>query len=372
LTISLQKTPRKEFEMRIAQVAPLWERVPPPGYGGIELVVGHLTDELVRRGHEVTLFASGDSQTLARLESVVPESLRLNPAITEPIAYDLLQLERLREKAREFDIIHFHTGLTALPYERLLETPVVHTLHGRFTSDNYPLFDCHRNQRYISISDAQRQNGPQLNYTRTVYNGIAPQDYPFKAKPQDPPYLAFLGRISPEKGPHQAIEIAKGAGWNLKMGGKIDKVDREFYDREIAPLIDGHQIEYLGELSPDQKAELLGNASATLFPITWPEPFGLVMVESMCTGTPTIGMKMGSVPEVIAHKKTGLICTTIEEAIAAIPAAIQLDRQHCRDYVEEFFSVAKMVDGYEAAYRQILEENQAPRQSSPKSAQFAA
>jgi glycosyltransferase involved in cell wall biosynthesis len=340
--------------MRIAQVAPLWERVPPPGYGGIELVVGHLTDELVRRGHDVTLFASGDSETLAKLESVVPQALRLNPSVTEPIVYELLQLGQLMDKAGEFDLIHFHTGLTALPYERLIKAPVVHTLHGRFTKDNYKLFDRHRDQPYISISNAQRMGGPQLNYARTVYNGIDLAAYPFHAKPQTPPYLAFLGRMSPEKGPQHAIEIAKRAGWNLKMAGKVDRVDRKFYEQEIAPLIDGKQIEYLGELSHAEKAELLGNASATLFPITWPEPFGLVMIESMGTGTPTIGMKMGSVPEVIAHKKTGFICANLEEAIAAIPAAVELDRRHCREYVEEFFTVAKMVDGYEAAYQQVF------------------
>ncbi|MBE9124914.1 MULTISPECIES: glycosyltransferase family 4 protein [unclassified Coleofasciculus] len=342
--------------MRVAQVSPLWERVPPPGYGGIELVVGHLTDELVRRGHDVTLFASGDSQTLARLESVTPQALRLNPAVKEPAAYDLLQLSRIMAQAEAFDIIHFHTGFTALPFAEMAKTPAVHTLHGGFTEDNRPLFTQYCNQAYISISDAQRKLEPQLNYVRTVYNGINPDDYPFHAQPQDPPYLAFLGRMSPEKGPQHAIAIAKQTGWRLKMAGKVDVVDREFYEQEIAPQIDGEQIQYLGELTHEQKVELLGNATVTLFPITWSEPFGLVMIESMCAGTPVIAMNLGSVSEVIAHGKSGFVCNSVEEMSAAIPAAIELNRQQCHDFVVQHFSVTQMVDSYEAAYHKILNE----------------
>jgi glycosyltransferase involved in cell wall biosynthesis len=342
--------------MRIAQIAPQWECVPPTGYGGIELVVSHITEELVNRGHQVTLFASGDSQTLADLKYVVPQALRNDPSIQEPIAYELLQLELLTELAREFDLIHFHTGLMALPFVQLLKTPVVHTLHGRFTDDNYKIFDRYRHLSYISISNAQRQAADRLNYVGTVYNGIKVEDYVFHPQPQDPPYLAFLGRISPEKGPEHAIAIARAVGLPLKIGGKVDKVDREFYEREIAPQIDGKQIQFLGELNHPQKAKLLGNACATLFPIAWPEPFGLVMIESMCAGTPVVALNMGSVPEVVAHQKTGLVCSSLEEAIAAVPKAIELDRRQCREYVEKFFSVSKMVDGYEAIYRQAIQE----------------
>jgi glycosyltransferase involved in cell wall biosynthesis len=341
--------------MRIAQVSPLFERVPPPGYGGIELVVGHLTDELVRRGHEVTLFASGDSQTLAQLEATVERATRLDPNIQEYIAYEMLQLGQISDLARQFDIIHFHTGMSALAIANLLDTPVVHTLHGRFTADSYKLFEYFRHQPFISISNAQRFDGPQLNYAATVYNGIETADYPFVAKPQNPPYLAFLGRMSPEKGPHQAIAIAKANGLPLKMAGKIDSVDRDFFECEVAPHIDGRQIEYLGELSHSEKAELLGNASLTLFPITWPEPFGLVTIESMCTGTPVLGMNFGAVPEVILQGKTGIICDTLEDAIAQVPTALQLNRYHCREYVKRCFSIQTMVDGYEAAYNRILE-----------------
>lgn len=340
--------------MRIAQVSPLWERVPPPGYGGIELVVGHLTDELVRRGHDVTLFASGDSQTLAQLESVTPQALRLAPTVKEPEVYDLLQLKRVLEQSNRFDIIHFHSGLNALPWAELIQIPTVHTIHGGFTEDNLKLFNQYAHQNYISISDAQQQLQPQLNYVRTVYNGIAPDDYPFCAEAQDPPYLAFLGRMAPEKGPQHAIAIAKRTGWQLKMAGKVDVVDHDFFQQEIAPHIDGEQIQYLGETTHQEKVDLLSHAAATLFPITWREPFGLVMIESMCTGTPVVAMNLGSVPEVIAHGKTGFVCNTIDEMIAAIPAAGKLNRQHCHDYVVRYFSVTAMVDRYEAAYKKVI------------------
>src|SRR5919199_1498620 len=231
--------------MRIAQVAPLWERVPPPAYGGTELVVALLTDELVRRGHEVTLFASGDSISLAKLESVHPQALRLDSAVKEYGIYEMLQLSRVYERAGEFDIIHSHMGCSALPYVNLVKTPTVHTLHGVFTPDNEKMFVHARSQPYISISNAQREPRLNLNCVATVYNGIDPSIYEFHQEPQDPPYLAFVGRISPEKGPHLAIEIAKRSGWHLKMAGKVDVVDVEYFEQEIKPQIDGKQIESL-------------------------------------------------------------------------------------------------------------------------------
>ncbi|HAX75009.1 MAG TPA: glycosyl transferase [Cyanobacteria bacterium UBA11372] len=340
--------------MKIAQVSPLWERVPPPAYGGIELVVSHLTDELVRRGHEVVLFASGDSETLAKLESVYPRALRNDANIKEYSVYEMLELSRVYERAAEFDIIHSHVGIAALPFGSLVKTPTMHTLHGNFTSDNRKIFSHHAKQAFISISNNQR-DGVGLNYIRTVYNGIDLEGYPFFPQASEPPYLAFLGRLSPEKGPHQAIAIAKQTGWRLKMAGKIDRVDRQFFETEIAPQLDGKQIEYLGEISHSEKIELLGNAAVTLFPITWREPFGLVMIESMATGTPAIGINLGSVPEVIAHGKTGFVCQSIDEIAALIPAASELSRQTCREHVANHFSVSQMVDGYEAAYRQVIE-----------------
>lgn len=342
--------------MRIAQVAPLWERVPPPAYGGIELVVGLLTDELVRRGHEVTLFASGDSISLAKLESVHPQALRLDPKVKECGIYEMLQLSRVYEQASEFDIIHSHMGCAALPYGNLVKTPSVHTLHGIFTPDNEKMFTHARNQPYVSISNAQREARLNLNCVSTVYNGIDTSIYEFHAEPQDAPYLAFLGRISPEKGTHLAIEIAKRAGWHLKMAGKVDAVDVKYFEEEIKPLIDGKQIEYLGETDHKQKNDLLGGAVATLFPITWREPFGLVMVESMAAGTPVIAMNLGSTSEIIAHGKTGFLCQNVDEFVEAINQVDKLNRQTCREHVLSHFSVQRMTDGYEAAYQQILAE----------------
>lgn len=342
--------------MRIAQVSPLVERVPPPAYGGIEQIVSLLTDELVRRGHEVTLFASGDSITSAQLESVHPRALRLDSSVKEYGIYDMLQLSQVYERASEFDIIHSHMGCATLPYAQLVKTPTVHTLHGIFTPDNEKLFTHARRQPYVSISNAQREPRLNLNCVATVYNGIDLSQYTFRAQPENPPYLAFLGRLSPEKGPHIAIEIAKRSGWYLKMAGKVDAVDVDYFENVIKPEIDGRQIEYFGEVTQSEKAALLEGAVATLFTITWREPFGLVMVESMASGTPVIGMRMGSAPEVIAHGQTGFLCDNIEEAIAAIDQVSQLNRHDCREHVQNRFSVQKMVDGYEAVYQQLLAE----------------
>jgi glycosyltransferase involved in cell wall biosynthesis len=340
--------------MKIAQIAPLWETVPPTTYGGTELVVSRLTEELVRRGHEVTLFASGDSQTLARLEAGSPRALRFDTGIKEPVMYELLHASEVYRHAEEFDIIHSHVGVWSLALASLVSTPTVHTLHGAFNRDNNKVFRQHHTQPYISISDSQRLLN--INYVATVYNGISVELFPFYEEPQNPPYLAFLGRFSPEKGPQHAIAIAKATGWKLKMAGKVDVVDKEFFDKEIAPHIDGEQIEFLGEMNHQQKAELLGNASATLFPITWSEPFGLVMAESMVVGTPVIAMNMGSVSEVIANGVSGYVCQSYEEMAKMIPKALQLNRQKCREHVENKFSVKHMVDGYEAVYEKIVGE----------------
>lgn len=342
--------------MRIAQVTPLWERVPPPAYGGIELVVSLLTDELVRRGHEVTLFATGDSITLAKLESVHPRAIRTDPSVKEYQIYESMQLGHVYQRTHEFDIIHSHMGFPALPYAQFVKTPTVHTLHGVFTSDNEKLYSYARSQPYVSISNAQRKPELGLNYVATVYNGIDVDSYKFYAEPNEPPYLAFLGRLSPEKGPHHAIEIAKRTGMTLKMAGKIDIVDREFYDEILAPQIDGEQIQYLGEANHVQKNTLMGGAVATLFPITWKEPFGLVMVESMASGTPVIGMNLGSAPEVIRDGKSGFLCETIEECVAALERVKDIDRADCRQHVIDHFSVQRMADGYEAVYRELIGE----------------
>jgi glycosyltransferase involved in cell wall biosynthesis len=342
------------FFMRIAQIAPLWERVPPFRYGGIELIVSLLTDELVRRGHEVTLFASGDSISKAQLKSVHEKALRLDKKVKEPGLYEQMMLSEVYEHAHHFDIIHSHVGCAALPYSSLVKTPTVHTTHGIFTPDNEKMFRRFAQQPYISISEAQREPKLGLHYIHTVYNGIDTDTYPFYPAPTQPAYLAFVGRLSPEKGPAQAIAIALASGLPLKMAGKIDAVDRDYFREELEPLIDGEQIQYLGEVSHEEKVQLLGGATVTLFPITWREPFGLVMIESMAAGTPVIGMAMGSVSEVIAHGKTGFVCQTYEEMAQMVPAAIKIDRQTCRDYVLSRFSVQSMTDEYERAFQMVL------------------
>ncbi|MBD2269935.1 glycosyltransferase family 4 protein [Anabaena sp. FACHB-1391] len=342
--------------MKIAQVSPLWERVPPPAYGGIELVVSLLTDELVRRGHEVTLFASGDSLSLAKLVSVHPRALRLDPTIKEPGIYEMLLLGLVYEQAENFDIIHSHVGLGSLVYANLVKTPTVHTLHGIFTPDNEKIFKYGKKQPYVSISNSQQEPRLGLNYVDTVYNGIDVSSYEFYPQPTEPPYLAFLGRMSPEKGPHLAIEIAQKTGWRLKIAGKVDVVDMEYFTQKIKPHIDGKQIEYLGEANHIQKNALMGGAYATLFPITWREPFGLVMVESMASGTPVIAMRLGSTREVIVNGETGFLCNNVEECINSLDRVADLNRYACRQYVEENFSVQKMTDGYEVVYQKLIAE----------------
>lgn len=357
--------------MRIAQVAPLWERVPPPAYGGIELVVSLLTDELIRRGHEVTLFASGDSISLAKLESVHPQALRLDPTVKEYGIYEMLQLSQVYEQAHKFDVIHSHMGCAGLPYGQFVKTPTVHTLHGVFTPDNEKMFKRSRHQPFVSISDSQREPRLDLNVVSTVYNGINVASYEFYPQPDEPAYLAFLGRLSPEKGPHHAITIAKRTGSRLKLAGKIDSVDQAFYDAEIKPHIDGDQIQYLGEANHVQKNILMGGAVATLFPITWREPFGLVMVESMASGTPVIGLALGSAPEVIAHGKSGFLCSSVDECVAALAQVHTIDRAACRAHVQQHFSAQRMTDGYEAVYQQLVTERWAAQNGHSLRAEMA-
>ena len=344
--------------MRIAQIAPLWEQVPPPAYGGTELVVSLLTEELVHRGHEVVLFASGDSQTSATLKPCSEESLRamgISHGDREAQVYETLQLKKVFQQAKQFDLIHCHMDVSAFSYVDLIDTPTVHTTHGIIPSHLEPLWRDASQQNFVSISDSQRRNDLDLNYVSTVYNGINTEIFPFHAQPdKESPYLAFLGRISPQKGPHLAIEIAKRTGWHLKIAGKVDSVDVDYYEHQVKPYIDGEQIEFVGEANHKQKCRLLGGATATLFPITWAEPFGLVMAESMAVGTPVIAIEMGSTPEVIAHGKTGFLCGDVEHCIAALAKIDRLNRRHCREHILSNFSVRQMVDGYEEVYRQLV------------------
>ncbi|MGJ3248558.1 MAG: glycosyltransferase family 4 protein [Elainellaceae cyanobacterium] len=343
--------------MRIAQVAPLWERVPPPAYGGTELVVSLLTEELVRRGHQVTLFASGDSQTFAKLVPGCEYALRPLGALPQDDAvYEQMQLSTVFQQASEFDMIHCHLDYLALPYASLSKTPVVHTLHGIFTPLTEKIFKQHHSQHYISISNSQQRPDLGLNYAATVHNAIAVDQFTYYPESEQPPYLAFLGRMSVEKGPHLAIAIAKQTGWHLKMAGKIDFENKGFFEREVLPHVDGKQIEFLGEADHRVKNELLGGATATLFPITWCEPFGLVMIESMACGTPVIAMALGAAPEVIVDGKTGFICDSLAECVKAVSEVSALDRSASRHHAKTYFGIQRMVDDYEAVYRQVLSD----------------
>ncbi len=344
--------------MRIAQVSPLWEKVPPPSYGGVESIVSLLTEELVRRGHEVTLFASGDSTTCAKLESVYPRALRSDKMADKYEIYGKKNIDRVYNQADNFDIIHSHLGCEEMVYANIytkrVKTPTIQTIHGAFTSHSRQMFAQVGALPLVSISNAQRDQELKLNYTSTIYNGIDPTAYIFQPQRKNPPYLAFLGRMSPEKGPHLAIAIAKQSGLPLKMAGKIDVVDKDFFEEQIQPHLDGEQIEYIGETNHEDKVSLLGNALATLFPITWQEPFGLVMIESMVTGTPVIAINLGSAGEVIAEGKTGFVCDTVEDCVQAVEKVKTLNRQDCHNHVLENFTAEKMTDQYEALYQKIL------------------
>ncbi|SRR5579871_389644 len=341
--------------MRIAQVAPLYESVPPKLYGGTERVVYGLTEELVRRGHDVVLFASGDSRTSARLVPCCPEGLRLNPDVRDYVAYTIRELGRVSQMAAEFDIIHNHIDYFAFPYSRLIRTPLVTTTHGRLDLPELSeVFADFAEVQLVSISDAQRAPLPSANWLATVYNGIELRNFTLRDRPGD--YLAFLGRIAPEKRLDRAIEIARAAEMPLKIAAKVDPADRDYFTHAIKPFLRHPSIEYLGEIDEAQKDEFLGNAYAYLFPIDWPEPFGITVVEAMACGTPVIAMAHGSVPEVVAHEQTGFVCRTIADMIRAVEEVPRIDRSLCRRWVAERFSVERMADGYEAVYRDVLAE----------------
>jgi glycosyltransferase involved in cell wall biosynthesis len=332
----------------------LAEPVPPDRYGGTERVVSYLADELVRRGHQVTLFASGDSQTEANVVPVTDRSLRRDPAATEPVAPHVRELGMAFGSADDFDIIHSHVDYLAFPAARLSCTPTVHTLHGRLDPPHLaPLFAEFTDLSLVSISKAQREplRALNLNWVATVHHGIAVEEFPFS--PRVGTYLAFVGRMSPEKRPDLAIEIAKRAGLPLKIAAKLDDTNSEYFEGEIRPRLDHGLVEFCGELDEDSKRRLMAGARALLFPIDWPEPFGLVMIEAMATGTPVIARPCGAVPEVLASGRTGFIADSMEELVAAAKRADTLDRTACRRHVEDRFSVSRMVDDYEALYRRL-------------------
>ena len=343
--------------MRIAQVAPLYESVPPKYYGGTERVVSYLTEELVRQGHDVTLFASGDSETSAQLVAGCPRSLRLDNHCQNQLAHHTVMLERLFQRAAEFDIIHFHIDyLHFLASRRELITQVT-TLHGRLDiPDLVPLYQEFQDIPVISISNAQREPLPWANWQATVYHGLPVNMYRFHQKPGD--YLAFLGRISPEKRVDRAIEIAKKVRMPLKIAAKVDPVDRDYFESVIAPLLDNSLVEFVGEIGDGEKDEFLGNAYALLFPIDWPEPFGLAMIEAMACGTPVVAFRGGAVPEVIEQGQTGSIVHNLEQAVEAVPEIARLSRKGCREVFEQRFTATRMAHNYVQQFERLIAENE--------------
>ena len=335
--------------LRIAQVAPLYERVPPLRYGGTERVVSYLTDGLVESGHDVTLFASGDSLTRAELVAGARRGLRLEPCRPDPIALHLGMLLQVYDRAAEFDVIHCHTDYLGLPLARASRVPTVLTLHGRLDlPETHAVYRAAPGVGFVSVSDAQRAPLRGVRWTGTVYHGLPTDLYRFHPTPGR--YLVFLGRISPEKQPDAAIRIAVQAGIPLKIAAKVDRVDAEYFATVVRPLLDHPLVEFLGEVDDRHKGELLGQALALLFPIDWPEPFGLALIEALACGTPVIARPRGSVPEIVRDGRTGFLCETEKDMAAATTRLSSLNRAACRREFEERFSVRAMVDAYERVY----------------------
>jgi glycosyltransferase involved in cell wall biosynthesis len=337
--------------LRIAQVAPLSESVPPKLYGGTERVVAYLTDELVRQGHEVTLFASGDSRTRARLVPACPDALRLS-GCREYLAPHLVMLEQLVRHAQEFDVIHFHIGLAHYPLARRL--PIVHltTLHGRLDlPELVPLYQEYYDIPVVSISQAQRGPLPHARWIGTIHHGLPPDELTFNDRGGE--YFAFIGRISPEKRVDRAIAIAKACGCPVRIAAKVDPADQVYFECEIKPLLDDPLVEFIGEIGEGKKSDFLGRARALLFPIDWPEPFGLVMIESLACGTPVVAFRNGSVPEILREGVTGFMVDDTDQAIAAARRVGELSRHACRREFERRFTVTQMASAYTRLYRSL-------------------
>jgi glycosyltransferase involved in cell wall biosynthesis len=341
--------------MRIAQVAPLYESVPPRLYGGTERVVSWLTEELVKRGHEVTLFATGDSRTAARLVAPHPQGLRLDTSGPDPVALHVIELAEAFERAGEFDILHCHVDYLAFPFARTARAPVVHTLHGRLDLPHvYSLLARFPEAPLVSISDSQRRPLAALNldWRATVHHGLPVDDIPWQASPSGG-YLAFLGRMAREKRPDLAIEVAKAVGLPLRIAAKVDTPDRAYFEQELRPLLDHPLVEFVGEVDEERKWAFLASALCLVFPIDWPEPFGLAMIEALACGTPVVARPCGSVPEIIQDGEVGFLGETVEQLAAAVKRIDVIDRVRCRRYAEEHFSARAMADRYEDVYRRI-------------------
>jgi glycosyltransferase involved in cell wall biosynthesis len=341
--------------MKIAQIAPLMESVPPRLYGGTERIVAYLTDELVRLGHRVTLFASADSITAADLVGCASTALRLDRNVHDPLPYYMLMLDKVRELAEEFDILHFHIDQLHFPLFRQMAGRTVTTLHGRQDCpDLKPLYLGFSEMPLVSISNGQRRQIANANLVATVHHGIPTNLHEPIYNPRGG-YVAFLGRISPEKRPDRAIRIARTLGIPLKIAAKVDKVDEPYFREQIAPLLGDPGVEFIGEINEHNKTDFLGEARALLFPIDWPEPFGLVMIEAMACGTPVLAFRHGSVSEIVDQGVTGAVVDTMEEAVMLLPQVLALDRRAVRRRFEQRFSSARMATDYVTLYRSLLD-----------------
>lgn len=339
--------------LKIAQIAPLYESLPPKLYGGTERVVHYLTEELVEQGHEVTLFASGDSQTKAKLIAPVDEGLRLKTNCVDPLAYHIIEMQEVITRSSEFDILHFHTDYLHFPFSNSLKTPSLTTLHGRLDIEELQkIYNAFPKQNLVSISDHQRLPIPQGNFINTVYHGLPESTHHQGSGGGE--YLAFLGRISPEKGIERAVKIALATNTKLKIAAKIDKADVNYYESSVKALFNHPLIEFIGEINEKQKTDFLGNAKALLFPINWPEPFGLVMIEAMACGTPIIAFENGSVPEIIENGLTGFIVNSLTDAIYAVTQIKYLSRTQIRKVFERRFTAARMAKDYVNVYYSLL------------------
>jgi glycosyltransferase involved in cell wall biosynthesis len=345
-------------KLKIALLAPFEEKVPPTKYGGIELIVSYIADILSEKGHKVFLFASGDSKTKAELIPIFPKAIRTSPYaanLKTREALKVIGIGRLIEKLKKLDVdvIHDHIRWRFLPFAFLFPIPTITTLHGPLTSKHQKYIHNHfKKHPFVTVSNSQRKPLPNLNYIATVYNGIDVKNFEFNENPKD--YFAFLGRMSPEKGPVLAIQAAKAAGMKLRMAAKVDAVDVEFFKKEVKPLIDNKQIGFLGEIGPKEKSNFLKNARGLIAPIQWEEPFGLYFIEAMACGTPAIAFKKGAAPEVINHGKSGFVVKTFDEMVKTIKNINIIKRKNCRKWVEKNFTAEKMVDKYEKLYYKIL------------------
>lgn len=340
--------------MKIAQVAPLHESVPPRLYGGTERVVSTLTEELVRQGHDVTLYASGDSRTAARLREICPSALRLeNTTLPCPLAWHILMAEIVARESRQFDVVHSHIDFLMFPHIRLCKIPAVTTLHGRLDiPDQLPLFREYQDMNLVSISDSQREPMPWASWVATVHHGLPEENY--VPGTGSGGYLAFLGRVSPEKGLDRAIEIAKRVGMPLRIAAKIDLADKDYFEARIRPLLDHSLIEFIGEIGDHEKSKFLGEAAALLFPINWPEPFGLVTIEALACGTPVIATPNGAVNEILDDGITGFLVPDVKAAAEAVRRIPSINRTRCREVFEDRFSARRMCEQYVCVYERMI------------------